>query len=529
MSSDAKERKVITGKDWKEITVSDEKLLAELTDDERYFPDNDRGSTTRPLNLGIYLSEGNDKKTVLRCSAFIGAVPLIGSEIVKEDDSDTKRFIKTVKEGVSLIVASRFTISPLEMMRMVMDGDEYWNDPELFHIKHYTADEWKKNPKINTNNAEKKVLFGQIDGFAEIDVKEAEDSASEDGIINLANTIGLFETLDFIQKAKDICKRSLMKKTQRVEENLVCKVKGRIVVNKQIKYNLAKGQQHKCYCSYNKMNDNNKENQIIKYALYLCQKCEDIPEVIKEDISACMSALGGVALKKCSASDFAGLKNNSAYRAYKEALQSAKKIITRYSINYDSKTHTTTTKLNNYKVKPFFIDMNVLVELYCRAVVSKAVKDKELMDKGLSLVSVKDSKKKLYDSDDEIIKGAFMQNYIPDIIIAKGDKAEPFIVLDAKNSDVTNQSTDARRERTHQVNFYMNALNVKIGGLISPSNENDASDAVMAKLAGLNKYLAFVPLSTSGKSDIHVKTVTDFIKKATELSENKKGKGGKNE
>ena len=176
--------------------------------------------------------------------------------------------------------------------------------------------------------------------------------------------------------------------------------------------------------------------------------------------------------------------------------------------------------------------MNVLVELYCRAVVSEAVKDNMLMDKGLSLVSVKDSKKKLYDSDElydsdkEIIKGAFMQNYIPDIIIAKGDKAEPFIVLDAKNSDVTNQSTDARRERTHQVNFYMNALNVKIGGLISPSNE---SDAVTAKLAGLNKYLAFVPLSTSGKSDIHVKTVTDFIKNATELSENKKGKGGKNE
>ncbi len=40
----------------------------------------------------------------------------------------------------------------------------------------------------------------------------------------------------------------------------------------EIKYNASKGQNHRMYCSYNSLSEDIKENQIIKYALHLCQK-----------------------------------------------------------------------------------------------------------------------------------------------------------------------------------------------------------------------------------------------------------------
>ena len=66
----------------------------------------------------------------------------------------------------------------------------------------------------------------------------------------------------------------------------------------------------------------------------------------------------------------------------------------------------------------------------------------------------------LQNSDDEILFNVFMNKYIPDIIIGKREKRnnkpgngnneyDPFIILDAKNSDLENQSSDLRRSRTH--------------------------------------------------------------------------------
>ena len=509
---------IVYGKDWTEIVDSDElynhlaqgtnqnvpeQSAAEpagnaSTEQEKpskedvfrtYFLESSSQSTSKPLNLGIYWDSDQNK---LRASTFIGAVPLI--------ERNTKRVIN----DVVLVLSSRFDISPIEMIRVVLDSDEYWNDPSLFQIKSYTADEWKKGPYINSYNSKEKILFAQINGLPLIDLNGDKPDERNSVSGDITDMVGLFETLDFVEKAKDICRKNVMKKAQRVEENLVCKVKGRIVLNKQIKYNLAKGQSHKCYCSYNKMIDNNRENQILKYALYLCVKSDQIPEVLKEDIKLCMNALSGVVLKKCSISDFVGLKNNSAYRAYKEALEAAKKIISRFSINYNKTDHTSKAKISNFKVKPFFIDMNVLVELYCRAIIADVIKEYE----NLLLVPQKDSHKELYSDleqkEDDSIYNAFMKEYIPDILIAyKDDKKGseiPIAVLDAKNSDVASQGSEKRRERTHQVNFYMNALNVFVGGLISPTEKAEDMSAVELNRESLlplpTKELVYLPLTT---------------------------------
>ena len=77
-------------------------------------------------------------------------------------------------------------------------------------------------------------------------------------------------------------------------------------------------------------------------------------------------------LTKVSQSDFIGLKNNGAYRQYKDALLAAQKIISRYGITYSSKQSKETT-VKNYRISPYFIDMNLLFEFYCRAIFKKAI------------------------------------------------------------------------------------------------------------------------------------------------------------
>ena len=129
-----------------------------------------------------------------------------------------------------------------------------------------------------------------------------------------------------MNKAKTVCQKNLKRQSQRTEENIYCKVRGKIVIQKQIKYNASKGQNHRMYCSYNSLSEDIKENQIIKYALHLCQKNRNIADSLSEDILFCLSTLSGVPLKKVSIGDFTGLKNNGAYRQYRDALLAAKRL-----------------------------------------------------------------------------------------------------------------------------------------------------------------------------------------------------------
>lgn len=166
-----------------------------------------------------------------------------------------------------------------------------------------------------------------------------------------------------------------------MEENLNCKIKGRILIQKQLKYNTSKGQNQKIYCAYNKMTEDIRENQIIKYALYLC-KNHEIGASLEEDIRFCMNALKNVPLKKCSVADFIGLKNNGAFRQYKDALVAAKKIIKRYGVSElgeklkdETGKESRDVQLVSGEVTPYYIDINLLFEYYCRAIFKDAIEE----------------------------------------------------------------------------------------------------------------------------------------------------------
>ena len=483
--------------------------------DEEFFKNFANLSTygLSPYNLGVY-SSANDK---LRAVQYVGVVPLLSRNDPEEGIGEDEQYV--VK------ISSRFGISPSKMLNKVMNGRDCYDNDAILTRKNYSKEDWFK--LVEKNKYNNKHLFGRIDGLGNIELPSASgngDDAKETDIGIQDDIYGVFEIMDFVDKAKELCRKNLKKQSRRVEENLNCKVKGRILVQKQIKHNVSRGQVQKMYCAYNKMSENIKENEIIKYTLYLCQHIEGIGDMLSEDIRFCMNSFRGVPLKKSSTSDFVGLKNNGAYKQYKATLNSAKKVLSRCSISYDSSNDNKAENgpkvklLSDAKTMPHFIDMNLLFEYYCRAIFCDAI-DKfndEHSDSRIrfELESSKFARKLLFrvkdtyfnnyvikeleeewDDNDEESKTNnigdgddltdmyryFMASYIPDIVIKYSYKDKELsisdegvaAVFDAKYSDVRGQSTETRRLRTHQVMFYMKALDCSFGGLVSPAEYKD--------------------------------------------------------
>lgn len=509
------EDKMITGEDWSKIEVSKTDEKDNIIETNNYFPRYFSlfGTKISPFNLGIYQTPSKEGD-ILRSTQYIGVLPLlpIGSDTEKQNQIHIK-------------ILPRFHISPIEMLNEVLLGDDYNDNPKMLKTHSYSLTEWKNVSQ------DKKILFGILNGAGKIDLSPKNDGQKlSEYDVEMVNLFGAFEIIDFVNKAKMVCSRNLKKQSQRVEENLYCKVKGRILINKQIKYNASKGQNCKMYCSFNRMSENIKENQILKYALHLCQKKHGIADSLLDDINFCLRTLSGVPLTKVSQSDFIGLKNNGAYRQYKDALLAAQKIISRYGITYSSKQSKETT-VKNYRISPYFIDMNLLFEFYCRAIFKKAIDEYNKSESNIhfQLESALKAKKPLFKEKSEL-ESFYMKEYIPDIVIKcmyKGNNTmKVAAVFDAKYSDVEEQ-TISQRARTHQILFYMKTLGCDYGGLVSPYKKNQnigvSSDNIL--INGLENNITklfYIPFEKEGSTDMYVERAVKVLEDIAKNIEKKR-------
>lgn len=445
-----------------------------------------------PVNLGLYL----DKNLNIYSTQYVGVVPLTDSKSRPLVHDDHVYVIK---------INSRFHISPLEMLKEVLNGDDYYENPGMLQCSSYKLSELKEIFKRGRKN---KVLCGTIKDIGKITLKQGEEVNGKDNELDfiLSGIYPVFEVIRFVALAKEVCKKNLKQQSICKEENLVGKVKGRVLINKQIKQNLCRGQYHKTYCAYNFLSDNIKENVILKYTLHLCSKLE-IADSLREDIMFCNRVLSKVPLKKCNINDFVGLKSNGVFRQYKQAMDAAKVIIRRYYISYDQSCENGNDingkiKVADYSVEPYFIDMNLLFEYYCRALFRRAIntynqKNNEYI---LQIEPITGENKKLFEDGTDISK-FYMKEYIPDILVKYRKKNETeykvLTVIDAKYSDV--ELSGEKRARTHQILFYMNILDSNYGGLISP-NTNDQNSYLADNYLYDNKNtsrqkLCYLPLN----------------------------------
>lgn len=434
-----------------------------------------------PKNLGVYL----DKDWNIHSTQFVGIMPLTDNKLkpFKYKNENGK------EEQCVIKIDSRFHISPSKMLKEVLDGDDYYENPDMLQCNSYKLSELEK---LFGKGKKNKVLCGTVSDIGKVTLKQGDivngDKSNElDSFLSSAYPI--FEIIRFVNLAKEVCKKNLKKQSVFKEENLVGKVKGRILVNQQIKQNISRGQYHKTYCTYNALSENIKENMILKYTLHLCSKFE-IADSLREDIMFCNRVLANVPLKKCSISDFVGLKCNGVFRQYKQAMEAAKVIIKRYYISYDQSVTEDPSKnekgkkeeiaVTDYSVEPYFIDMNLLFEYYCRALFRKAIDNynRDQSNYVLEMEPATKGNKKLFETENEV-EPYYMSTYIPDILIRYRDKKDDkknkiLTVIDAKYSDV--EHSGEKRARTHQILFYMNVLDCDYGGLISPSTKEKTSE-----------------------------------------------------
>ncbi len=179
----------------------------------------------------------------------------------------------------------------------------------------------------------------------------------------------------YLIELSKLCKRHLRNEFIRVQENLVSKVKGKILVHQNFRMNTVRGRVDRMCCQYQKHSLDSPENQILRAALEQCLK-----EIrrnhnmfqgtkVHEWSLHCDRALTGVTLRRISMSEFHSIKLGGLKKAYKKPIEHAKWIL-RLLGNDPSKGPEDNDRPET--IYPFAINMNVLFERYCEALLRKS-------------------------------------------------------------------------------------------------------------------------------------------------------------
>lgn len=183
--------------------------------------------------------------------------------------------------------------------------------------------------------------------------------------------------VQFLKNVQKIVQKGLKKSYYRVTENLDSRIKGKILVGRQIKENLVKNRLTKTICNYQEFGINTAENQFLKLVLkfvasYLNNQNHFFTKEQKDQLNHllhyCTPAFEHVEVLKNKHQQIHSLKN-VFYREYEEAIKVGGYILKRFSFNINkvSQSHTATP--------PFWIDMSKLFELYVYGQLKKEFPD----------------------------------------------------------------------------------------------------------------------------------------------------------
>lgn len=449
-----------------------------------------------PINMGLYLEKSMSEPTV-KADRFAGIVPLIKKEKINFSEATPNPII---------IVRPRFNASATKMLEYILRSDDFYESSEYIKFESKKVDEWKKYGIWNESELDGKksndmgTLFGIYKDFPEIEVFDIMKK-EKDNFTGMSDMVGIFEIWEFILNVKNVCQKMLKQQSEKHTENFIGKVKGKIDIQKQIKKNLSHGRIDRNYCIYNKMTIDNLENRILKYALSICQVAmSNYPDIILEDLNYCKRALAPVRLVKCVPSDIKKIKNNGVFKYYKPAMESAAKIIKKTSISFDSSEPNTIDDFKK-KVKPFFIQMDLLFELYCRALISQVIEN----NPELSKYKVEKYRKKYNIFESGKDPKGFSRKKIPDIIIMEKDTNKEIMVIDAKYSEMNDNG-----DKTFQILAYMFLLNCEFGGFISPKIEEE--NYIVEEMSVSGKKGFHMPVNMAPETDKeNEKGIYDFL------------------
>lgn len=230
----------------------------------------------------------------------------------------------------------------------------------------------------------------------------------------------LLQVAVFLKELMEFVRRHLRHGFIRVRNNLVGKVKGKIVVSENLRCNTVKGRDDRIFCQYHVIDIDTIPNQILRAALTLCIKylgsikVDKSIEQLQEWARICNNALASVTDRRISSADFQAVNYAGLMGRYKPIHRLAKMILRRL--------HTDGTgafDLRNAVTVPFWLDMNALFEKYIEA---KLAKEGVQYSAQLPI---------------SVNNGSFRFQCKPDFVIGDG-----FAVLDAKYKAILETRTD---------------------------------------------------------------------------------------
>lgn len=409
------------------------------TNEKRLFISN---SDSR-INLGIHYY-----KDVLYSSNLVGICRLktVGDENIFDTDGNE----------LILKVIPRFNATIIELLNYIRDDDEFdrYMAPQTISNRHIEKD-------IEAIDRNEIFYFFENEKPLKVD----DGISKENSII----TVTVFLTL-----LKLLCKRPLMGRMLKKEDNLTGKVKGKIIIEKNIRINTMHGRNDRFYCRYLRFTDDITENQILKTALKKARRfvTDYFGNFSKDNnnyasmISYCSNALRNISDINYTGADCNGLKFSGCYAYYKPVIAMAKMILNDISIESNGDIST-----SGYVV-PYAISMEKLFEIYVRAYLKKngIHSYKTQVENGIMLEKF-DEKTDVFVEDETLLNpGKYISGSIkPDIVLTNIGTDEK-VVLDVKYKNYINGNTRNDRLQLLAYSMMLNANNI---GIILPASTEE--------------------------------------------------------
>ncbi len=170
----------------------------------------------------------------------------------------------------------------------------------------------------------------------------------------------LLEVTAFLAMTARFVQRHLRQGFIRVRENLVGRVRGRILIGDQIRENLVRARSDKMVCEFQRFNLDTLENRLLKAALevsarYISATPGAVPE-LQRWVHVIRSALASVPDYQPHPRDWSRIRNKGLMAAYLTPLALARLVLTRLHLRPTGDTAETRRTL------PFFLDANRLFE-----------------------------------------------------------------------------------------------------------------------------------------------------------------------
>lgn len=395
------------------------------------------------VNLGIHKVNGR-----LYSSNYVGVCRLKGL------NGKTIR----ARDGREIIIRiePRFPISVVEMLNMLRDDDEF---------ESYLA---PQTNRLNDNSLEVEDLRSNelFSFFTDDDPIFLKDSFAKESSIIAASV--------FITLLKGLCSKPLMGRMICKEENLVGKVKGKVVFSKNIRNNTLRGRDDRVFCRYLYYSEDILENQILKAALHKAEiflnryfgSISGNKNTYRDMLTFCRNALSHISYTKIGRLDVARVKTTGVYVYYKPVINAAKMVLNEITLEATGQSAVTSY------VVPYAVSMDKLFEMYVRALLKRSgIKSYSATDDSIRLLKYDDKTAVLKD------KGLPYASYIggnikPDIIVFNPTN-EKYAVFDVKYKDYSN-SRSARPDRLQILAYSLMYDCINVGNIF-PTRDGTAN------------------------------------------------------